>query len=369
MTFITDNENFLKFGLGVSMKGLGDFEQKREYLVHFANDARKRVQAGYSKACDNVDTKIEFYTEVLKALSKYDLEYILLGIYFDEHSDQLLAHLSETIKLLLNKDVLRFGSLRSLFTETVSPYDGSIIKGFLKDFFIKKIELDLGEWEADGLNNNPVINKFNNYIISHITNKSSGYHEIQEVLLNFSKLWDIYYGKPFNNVKAIILIHKLSEQYNRINPTHLTINLGKVILDMNDLLNEIIPAVIQSPLSDIANKGFYKSHNKEDLSDSIRNYLSKNIQFQKRLEDDSVFFIDLGNFSWLRLINEYCNSNGNAALVYKNEILNRKDASMIPSALEISKFVDFVSNYTANGVDKREFIQKIIFENYIYYSK
>jgi len=369
MTFIRDNENFLKFGLGVSMRGLGDSEKKREYSVHFENDARKRVKAGYSKACDNVDAKIEFYSEVLIALSNYDLEYILLSIYFDEHSDQLIAHLYETIKPLLSKDILRFGSLYSLFTETILPHEGSLTKGFLKDFFIKNIELNRGEWEADGINNNPVINKFNDYIISYITNKSSGYQEIQEVLLNFSKLWDIYYGKPFDNVKAIILIHKLSKEYNRINQIDLTINLGKVILDMNDLLSEIIPVVIQSPLSDIANQGFYKSHNKDDLSDSIRNYLSKNIQFQKRLEDDSVFFIDLCNFSWLRLINDYCDSNGNVAMVYENEILNRKKTGMIPSAIEILGFVDFLSHYAVTSVDKREFIQKLIFENYIYFKK
>lgn len=366
MTFLRDNENFLKFGLGVSMKGRSDFERQTAYSAHFKDDARRRVRTGYGKAGDNVDAKIEFYSEVLMALSPYDLEYILLGIYFDEHADQLIKHFSEAIKPLLNKEILRFSSLYSLYTDIVILHDGSLTKGFLKDFFTKKIELDPGEWEADGPNNSPVINKFNNYTISYITDKSSRYEDIQEILLHFSKLWDIYYGKPFNDFKALILIHKFSEQYNRINPIDFKINFGNVILEMNKLLSEVIPPVIQSPLSDIANQGFYALEKENNLSDNIRNYLSKNILFQKRLEDDSVFFTDLSNFSWLRLIIEYCHSSGNASLIYKNEILKRKNISVIPSAIEISDFVDFLSQYPVTNVDKREFIQAIIYENYIF---
>lgn len=369
MTFLRDNENFFKFGLGVGMKGLEGFEKKKSYSTHFQKDARRRVRAGYTKVNHNIDSKIEFYSEVLLALSSYDLEYILLSIYFDEHADQLITHFSETIRPLLNKEVFRFGSLNSLFSGMVVPYDGSITKGFLKDFFINKIGLHTGEWEADGPNNNPVINKFNNYIISYITDENSGYQDIHEVLLNFSKLWDIYYGKPFNHFKALILIHKLSEQYNRINPADLKINFGNVILEMNSLLSEVIPPVIQSPLSDIANQGFYALEKENYLPDNIRNYLFKNIQFQKRLEDDNVFFNDLRNFSWITLIKEYCCSKGNASLVYKNEILKRKNLSMIPSVTEILEFGNFVSQSPGVLVDKREFMKEIIFDNYIYFLK
>jgi hypothetical protein len=367
MTFQKDNENFIKFGVWVGMKGLTEHEKLLKYSTTFKIESHKRIKTGYLKVSNDVEAKIEFYKEVLSVFGTYDLEYILLCIYFDKDADKLIDCLVDLVRPLLSKEKLIWGSISSLFTEDIAFHNSSLTKGFLKSYFERTIKLEAGEWESEGISNNPVVNKLKDYIACYLIDEENGYGELTEVLLNFSKLWDIYYGRPFNTIKGIILVHKMSEQYNKINPAKLKVNFQKVVLNVNSLLTELTPIIAQSPLTDIDNDCFITSQGENPLSESVRNYLSKNVQFQKRLDDDSILFTDLSNITWTKLIEDWYLSSGNAEAAFINEIDKRRNSGLVPLAIETFGLIDFLNKQSISDIKKREFLQRVVFQNYIYY--
>lgn len=355
MSFIQHNENFLKFELYIPLRGLTGADRALKYQNSIRPEARRRIQAYFETVKNDISRRIAFYVELLEELGELEQRYLLYSIYFDPNSDQLITELGPIVLRHLD---LTGEPLKRLFEQQIAPHDRSITKGFLKQYFTETIDLSSGEWEEEDGTRNPVTKKLAIWMVKAISANETTEGQLEGVVLNYTKLWNIYFTHPFDSNKAIILIHKLLEQYKPLDPQHIKFDVHRSFLRIHRFLNELLPLPADSPLTDI----------EADVQPNFRAYQNKRTELQNRLKSDAVFFQDLSSRRWPDILAETCIIALPGRKAYLAEIIKRRDAGRTPNFTEVSEFLKKIKTEDVQQEFDQKMADQIIAENYLFFT-
>lgn len=362
MSFSSNNENFIKFGLEVPLKGLSEKERIVKYKNEIRIEARRRFKQHFDKIIDDVSQRAHFYEELLETFGFVDAEYIIYSIYFDSDADFLIEHLQPVLTKFIAPDHF----LAHVLHRKASLYNNSYIKGYLREFFMEVLDLNSSEWEEEDGTRNPVTYKLTAWLVKSLFSAETPTELLQEVILNYTKLWNIYFVDPYNTKKGVILLHKFIEQYKKLDSSLLTLNFHEILLGLNQKISELLPPIYNSPLTDVNSTSVFLAEQIGNISQSF-GYKNKSNEFLSILIQDTIFFDDLSNNIWLDLFVNRCLSKGSSKLAYQKEIDDRYLKGSAPSATEIKEIFEKVPELIANDSADLRTLYSILDQNYIYF--
>ena len=361
MSFTQDNEHFLRY-FGSAMRGLPDEERKIKFEKEFRSDVRKRIKASYEKLGGSITDKGEFYGQLLTAFGAFEFEYLVLNIYFETEADELFNNLKPLFSQL--------SGLQSFFDpvikQTAGTYNGSSIKAFLRTYFISTIDLSDTDWEMEDVSRNPFINRLANWL-SHSVASDTSPQTVEQVLLQYTKLWNIYFCAPYQYIKGLVLIHKFIEQYKKLDVKKIRIDLDRCIFNTRRIISELLPQAYHSPLTDTDNGSFYLADSLTPFPVTAKVYPKKNEEFHKVLSDDQAFFKDLKNESWISLIENFCSGPERSRFIYTDELQRRKGLGIVPRANEIGQFVSKKGTWNVGDPIISKMLGEVARDNYIFF--
>ncbi|HTI58980.1 hypothetical protein [Mucilaginibacter sp.] len=364
MSFTRNNENFLKFGFDIPLRGHTGADRVLKYQKEVRTEARRRFREYYEAIRNDLSEKLLFYQELLSRFGTLEQQFLLYSIYFDTQSDNLISYLKTDVSEHLD---LINEPLRRLFEHQIAPHDNSYTKGYLKQYFTETLDLSSGQWEEEDDTRNPITNELTKWLVDTISHEPPNEQKLEEVILNYTKLWNIYFTHPYNSTKALILIYKLTEQYKKIDAQKINVDLTSCFSNINRFLSELLPAPFYSPISDLENRSALRAAELNNLQSNSLVHLNKNIEFQNRLKQDSVFFQDLSKFIWPKLMIEACTTQLPARKAYLSEIEKRRNLGKPPNFSEINQFTTEIGHNNVQQSLDHKVLENIISDNYLFF--
>lgn len=361
MSFSQDNEYFLRH-FGSAMKGLQNEERKMKFAKEFRSDIRSRIKVSYEKLGSSITDKYEFYNQLLTVFGEFEFEYLVLNIYFEREADELFKNMQPQFFQLPGL----YSFIDPVIKQTTGTYNCSSIRTFLRTYFIDTIDLLESDWKMEDLSQNPFINRLADWL-SHSVSSDTSPQIIEQVLLQYTKLWNIFFCDPYQYGKGFVLFHKFSEQYLKLDVKRIGIDLNMCINNTRLILAELLPQVFHSPLTDIDNRSFFYADSLTPFAEKAKVYPVKNKEFHKLLSDDQVFFKDLKNERWISLIDSFCSSSVRSRFIYTDELQRRKGLGIIPGTNEIDEFVSKMGIWNAGNPINRKMLGEVARDNYIFF--
>ena len=337
MSYLEDNKNFIHQYLVVEMRGLSDAEKVAKYEFK-KEDNRKRLAESYLK-CGNDKEKVEFYNEAFLINSFFESDFLMLNLFFESKSEHFFISLTDSKCF----DNLNFQSLTELpykFWNYMRCPLSEEVEGFLKQEFLLIID-DITEqiWNSESETKNDVVRAYANWLMNNIKNAISLYQVYYSAQL-FCKIWNKF-SAPFNNLKAIVFLNKINEQFEMLKISGIHIDLNKIINLMEEGFSILFVNDIKYfPLIDKNDNPLYSS---EYLSK--RNILKNNIEISKKLNKSYIeltynsIFTELCQVSDISLVNKI-NSDEIALINKINSDLKQKINNFeIPTKEELN-FID-----------------------------
>lgn len=359
MSFSRNNENFLRFELYIPLKGLAGSERASKYDERIRTEARRRMRLYYENVKYDIPKKVAFYKDVLEIFGNLEKRWLLYSIYLDPHSDAISSQIGDSAIQYLE---LGNDPFRAFFEQKSPPHDGSFTKGFLKHYFTDKLELSPGDWKTEDGRNNPVTNKLINQLIIYIT-KGVANEELEIFLLNYTKLWNVYFTRTYNIYKGLVLIHKFYDLYRPLDPQSLKVDLKPLLERLNLSFAELLPEVFNSPLTDVHQPSEALRDGSFRSQANTKNYLTKIAEFQERLSMNTIFFQDLSTFDWSELMALACTTPLPAKNAYFIETYRRNNTGRPPTFSAINKFLQ---TSALLEMDSSTYAQ-VLSENYIFF--
>lgn len=307
--------------------------------------------------------KADLYDELLEHFGILDFEFLAWNMYYDEHASLLFSTLSNKIKQHCGEQLT--GIFFDLLNDRFSVHDNDLIKGFLKAYFTKLLPLEANEWENENLTRNPVIERIAKWSTACLVTEGKE-EELLQMILHFSKLWNIYYGKPYNCHKGLILYHKFFDSYNKILMPDLRTNIWECIENAARILDTVFVPVIHSPFTDIDNRSFYLQIEGRPLTSVEAKYIMRTGEFHQRMKSASVYFKNLESIPWLDLVEATMDSEGQMKEAYMIELNRRSQAGQAPTAAEIIRLVGYLGK-DRKWLPTNYILATVIQKNYIFF--
>lgn len=331
MSFTQHNKNFLKFEFHIPLRGLLGAEREMKYVEEIRPEARRRMRLYYQAVKDDIPNKIAFYKELLEIFGALEKQFLLYSIFLESDLEIISSKLEVSNLQYLELDNT---SLCNYFQTNASL----TVRGFLRQYFTEVLDLSPNEWEEEDDTRNPVINKLIVWMKDKII-KDSRDKELRELVLNYTKLWNIYFCKPYNITKALIFLHKFQEMYSKLDPQDLRVDLKALLVDLNKSIEGILPDVYNSPLTDVSLSSEILKIDSDYNHSHTQLYLKKMNEFQKALTINSFFFQDLGSLTWSDLLLQASTTPPPVQTAYLNEIKRRHIINDVPKFNEIEAFM------------------------------
>jgi hypothetical protein len=212
MSFIADNQNFIKFKLGVELSGLSDTDKLNKYSV-----LRPEIIRRLKKSRESSNDLSRLYFEAFDIIGFYDADFLLLNVFFEDSCTEILDNLLKanvfSKEYNLSYDSIGY-HLNSFLTNKLFFRDEDL-DFFLQQVLITKIGVSENDWKNKNERSHPILSHFSDYIINSF--KCTLIQEVQLVYLIFVKVWNTLpsFTKPYNlNIKAIILLNAFNKEFS-----------------------------------------------------------------------------------------------------------------------------------------------------------
>jgi len=362
MSFRTDNRYFLS-SLNTRLNPLEPQLRAEVYKKEFQKQMRERIILARRSAVGTLQLT-DLYRDLLIVPVRYEVDWVLLSIFFEEEAEHLIQALRLEFEQMDQRLLAGCMLEKGLFLAEIPSHDNSLIKGYLKDFFQRQLQVSDIDWREEDATRNSLITLFQAYIMRTITNQTDQRGMLKSIITHFAKLWFVYYSLPFSSKKATVLLHKLITGYQQIDRALLSLNLLLILNEVNDQLTTLIARIPEFPLFGQRTEiGYF-------LQDQI--LLTEGYQIKKRnffglLENDSIYFEDLSILSWSQLIDNCNLAPGSAIQVYIKEIFRRHDVFQLPNSVELGAISALYAHVEQFRPVLRKVLDKIIQENYIFF--
>lgn len=362
MRFQSANEFFLR-DLRSKCRSLTGSALLARYKNDFQMQAQVRMSRVYETLDESFSQKAAFYTELFEIFGHLDCNFILWNIYFEEHSSLLFHHLAPTIKRYCESLIDNF--FLHLIHQDAPVSNNDLIINSLKTNFVRHLSSDEVEWEDGTSQRNPVTEHFAKWIAACIQSNCDE-DAVAQMILHYTKFWNIYYARPYSHSKGLILYHHFFKTYDQLSTESLKTNMANCIEMTIKELNKLFVPITHSPITDRNNQSFFHQLGDIALTTPQQKFLSRNIDFHRRMADSEVHFKDLKSVSWLDLVNVAIESQGDLKDAYLREHEKRIQSGRVPIAADILQFAEKV-NKMADRPNDNAALEKVIRDNYIFF--
>lgn len=374
MSFLSENQNFIKFKLHGEMKD----KTIEERIIHYTNstlkkDSQERIKNYlkklyheesqnfeanlFNKNEKEVKQKAEAYSEILNLFKDYEFESILYSIYFDSLSDQLFDSLSKQIRESVPhsfKD--NFQVLKLLNNET--PFlNNSRINGYLNNIFTQYLGLGKGDWEREDSKRNEIVTKLNVWLENKLKEEGSE-NEIEFILFHYTKVWNIFFSSPYNDIKGIILLNGMSSSLKK-SSNNLKVNINSVLMGLSAKLNNLFCSISPSPFLETL-----------DVANSrkpvvLPGYIKQLSGFNDVIRESNQFLLDFEKMSFQNLIKLYFESKEDIQRKLSAIIFQKIDQGNMPKVEDLKFFENEINLKNKNSsLDSQNFAQLFAKRNY-----
>lgn len=362
MSFSSDNEFFLR-DFRSKCRLLTGKDLSAKYAQDYQKESRLRMARAYGALDGSLNRKAELYEELLEHFGILDLEFLAWNIYYDEHATPLFLSLSNKITQLCGGHST--GIFLDLLIGRFSVHNDDLIKGFLKSYFIKLLSLKADEWENETLTRNPVIESIAKWLTACLVTEGAE-QEVLQMILHFTKLWSIYYARPYNCHKGLIFYHKFFDGYDKILMSDLRTNISECIEKAVGTLDALFVPITHSPFTDIDNRSFHAQMEGRALTSVEGKYIVRTGEFHERMKSATVYFKNLESIPWLDLVEATMDSTGQTKEAYMIELDRRSRTGQAPTANEIIGLGEYLSK-DRKWSPTNLILAKVIQQNYIFF--
>lgn len=355
MSFKETNRYFISSLM--RLNALPELERQTCYQRDFYEAMHERAFSARRLVTD-LNLLSDLYVDLFNTLENYDLDWLLSSLFFEENAEILIPALKPTFNKIGREKLSNSSFIEAdLFLGEVDFHNGSIIKGYLKSFFIRWLEITEKDWQEEGDNSNPLINVLAAFMIDTITGKRDVMN-LEVILIHFAKLWQVYYSNPFVSSKGNVLFHRLTTAYQQTNKKDLKLNLLSTLSTIEKKFSTLLYQIGEFPLILI---------NKYNDNGPTPAYSNKKKIFFDMFKDDQVFFIDHSNLSLSQLFNECRNATNSVTEAYLEEINNRLTSGYLTSTEDLIILADLFNQSDGFTPKVKEALAKVMYKNYIYY--
>jgi hypothetical protein len=313
MSFLSDNQNYIRMRLQSDLRNKTALERERSYNKDHQNEVRSRILKSLKKDNDFSNKRID-YLDLFELLAEYEFPFLLLCIYLDVDAEKLIKELKNVIKEKVPANFKDEYSIYSIINSSLSTNKDSNIQDFLKEFFTTKLKLPNLVLEPKEATRNDFFNGLNQCIGEKCKLSDAG-QEIFYILLHFCKVWQLYYAEPYNQAKGVVLLHGM---INLLNSDHSEkkIDLNAIFDDLKKLFDSLPSSIKFPPFLDSVDIAMSRPG-------ALPGYVKKLEEFKLACSDSSKLFKDYSKASFIELFNEYFSSSSKVREVIRSFIAEK----------------------------------------------
>lgn len=246
MSFISDNQNFIRIKLQSDLRGKS-LEERREIYIRLQADTRSRIASSHGKALLLSD-RIRSYKELFEVLGEFEFDYLLLSIFFDPDCEKIILEVgSHIIKFKPNGYIDKY-SLLSMVTFNMANFSKGGMKLYLVSFFREVFKNPTLEIDSREARRNDLVTTFTQWLEENIK-ASQNEKETHSTLIHFCKAWQILHSKPFDQIKGVVLLHGIITAIKKMSKEEVE-KLFKNLNMCKEVLQDTLVPVVMPPFWD-----------------------------------------------------------------------------------------------------------------------
>lgn len=246
MSFFNDNQNFIRIKLQSDLKGKSLGERKEIYN-RLQHETRNRIIRSQQKALLLSD-RIKNYKELFEVLGEFEFDYLLMSIFFDSDCEKIILEIgSHIIKFKPNEYDDKY-SLVLMINFMLLNFNRGGMRLYLVTFFRELFKKPTLEMDSKEERRNDLVTRFCQWLEENVKNTQNE-TEIQSTLIHFSKVWQILYNNPFDQIKGVVLLHGIISVIKKM-PKDEVEKLFKNMAVCKDILSNTLVPVVVPPLWD-----------------------------------------------------------------------------------------------------------------------
>jgi predicted RNA methylase len=313
----------------------------------------------FNKNEKEVKQRVEAYSEILNLFKDYEFESILYSIYFDSLSDQLFDALSKQIRESVPHSFKDNFQLLKLLNNETPSLNNSRINGYLNNIFTQYLVLGKGDWEREDSKRNEIVTKLNVWLENKLKEEGSE-NEIQFMLFHYTKVWNMFFSNPYNDIKGIILLNGMSSSLKR-SSNNLKVNINSIIMGLSAKLNTLYCSISPSPFLetlDVANS-------RKPVA--LPGYIKQLSGFNDVKRESNQFLLDFEKMSFQNLIKLYFESKEDVQKKLSEAIFQKMVNGKFPNPEDLKYFASEIGTHdSGESNDSQNFITSFAKRNYLF---
>lgn len=332
MSIKTEFAYFIRFEFIPRMKEVLPEGKEVYYDQNFRIKFRDKLKKSYLKTT----SLSEFYNDAFDLLKNFEEEYLLLNLFFEEDPEMIINelnknHLEELIAK--NEKTHCFSKYKKHLYETLSKkkYQNSDFEEFIISEFEELTEISIKKLDLSNPQQHPLQHEFAVWLANNLKIECSF-----SAIIIYAKIWQLYFSKPFANIKAIVFIDCFIS-----NTKELDFNFSHYVDKATDLINLIFYNNISFPLIESLSV----------IEGASGGYKSKKNQLVDLLNENKLFHTDFSNMSYSNLYKVFLGAtNSNLKQKIINSIYQKIDLNIMPTE-EDFYFIKEEGNESNNFTD------------------
>lgn len=370
MSFFSKNENFIKIKFHSEMRLMTLEEKVLHYNTHLKNETLRRLKEHFKNSTEELrntsnnnvplnlftsnqlelEKKTKDYLEILSLLKDYEYGTILYSIYFENISNQLFLILKNQLIENLPKDfddsflIIYFLKQNDFKKDNLS-----------KSMLIEKLNLIKNDFDEENVNRNPIVKKLTEWISEKLIEKNTE-SEIKLILFHYTKIWNLKYSTPYNEIKGIVLLNDMIASLKKSLPD-LKIDFNKILFELNSFFDFLFIQISLPP---------YLENENSLRIPKLGGYEIKKGEFNLLQKESCKYLINYEKQSIKELFKIYFESNETIQKLIFEIIKGKYSKGYIPNKFDIDFFNEI---YLMEGNDSQKLTDYFIRINYFFNKK
>lgn len=370
MSFFFKNENFIKIKFHSEMRAMSLEEKVLHYNTHLKNETLKRLKEYFKKSTEELsntsyndapanlftsnnlelEKKTQDYIEIISLLKDYEFGTILYSIYFENISNQLFPILKNQLIENLPKD-FDDSFLIIDFLKQNDFKNGDLSKSIL----IEKLNLTKNDFDEEKVNRNPIVKKLTEWISEKLIENNTE-SEIKLILFHYTKIWNLKYSSPYNEIKGIVLLNYMIASLKKYLPD-LKIDFNRTLVELTSFFDFLFIQISLPP---------YLENENSLRTPKLGGYEIKKEEFNLLQKESCKYLINYEKQSISELFKIYFKSNETIQKLIFEIIKEKYSIGYIPNKFDIAFFNEI---YLVESNDSQKLIDYFIRINYFFNKK
>ncbi|HEU4790069.1 MAG TPA: hypothetical protein VFS71_10310 [Flavobacterium sp.] len=221
-----------------------------------------------------------------------------------------------------------------------------------KSILIEKLNLTKNDFDEEKVNRNPIVKKLTEWISEKLIENNTE-SEIKLILFHYTKIWNLKYSSPYNEIKGIVLLNYMIASLQKYLPD-LKIDFNRTLVELNSFFDFLFIQISLPP---------YLENENSLRTPKLGGYEIKKEEFNLLQKESCKYLINYGKQSINELFKIYFESNETIQKLILEIIKEKYSKGYIPNKFDIDFFNEI---YLKESNDSQKLIDYFIRINYFF---